>query len=363
MRSTHDQTQIKIVSWNINSDRKVELANHPSFMVTAEAFKTFSLQYRFSLIKASFDYFIKIKKVSLFALQEINDEFLAKLVSYLHEQGLETLTVKYNPTELAFNYVFAYDPLLYRCIHTRQIYLTRSGEAITKREELSNQELLEEQLYCEYEKSSQLVEIKEIKSKKNLIIVNNHFGLSNKHKLLASELLCQRLADINKPLILVGDFNQFDGKSQNIFVEQIETFKKYGFKWESSHLHLQEPKGTFIAFPYDIKRFLNEADCAVYAELELNRNYSDIRQFYIKRIIERNISLIGTALDGVFSKNITEDSQAKFSNCKALLFIEGKRVKPMPCAQSLQEIAQTSYQEGKAIFASDHLAILTKARL
>ncbi len=119
---------INIVSWNINSDRRVEIFDAPPHMYTANAFKDFSVHKRFPMISASLDYFRDQKKAGLFALQEVEDSILPYLVEYLKSKDLAVVTQKYNPDKMAFNFVFAYDPLLYRCNSTQQIYLTLTGK-------------------------------------------------------------------------------------------------------------------------------------------------------------------------------------------------------------------------------------------
>ncbi len=87
----------------------------------------------------------------------------------------------------------------------------------------------------------------ELSTKEQFIVVNNHFGLSNKHRLLAADMLCKKLDEMNNkqndstensssiqkplPMVLVGDFNQFDSiaKESVLYMDQIEIFKRNGF--------------------------------------------------------------------------------------------------------------------------------------
>jgi hypothetical protein len=367
MKSSREKTReiLQIVSWNINSDHRVEIFDKPPFMYTANAFKNYSVHKRFPMISASIDYFRDIKKVSLFAIQEIEDSILPELIKHFKSKGLEILSMKYNPSKLAFNYAFAYDPSLYACKSISQIYLTLSGKSTHNREILSKEELFSQHLDSEFERSSQLTELENINSKKQFVIVNNHFGLSNKHRLLASDMLCKKIADIVKPMVLVGDFNQFDAnvKTAVLYTEQIKIFKHYGFKWVSECLQSQEPKGSFITFPYDINRFLNNDDFLEYDKLKDEKDYDAIRNFFVKKICEKDIPLFSTSLDGVFSKNMEyKEEKIQLSSCKAILFADGERIKPMPTAEDIQKMAVKSYQAGKCNFPSDHLPLLTKVR-
>ena len=374
--------ETRIVSWNINSDRRVEILDRPPFMYTANAFKPYSVHERFPMISAAMDYFQTEKKVDLFALQEVEDSILPTLCDYLRSKGLEVLSVKYNPTDLAFNYIFAYDPTVYRCISTDQIYLTRSGEATVDREKLSKDALFDQHLDSEFEKSCQRIQLEEITTGKKFIVINTHLGLTNKHRLLAAEMLCSKLVGITMPMVLVGDFNQFDARQAEsaLLMDQIEIFKRNGFRWDSECLQAREPKGTFVTFPYDITRFLKKDDFAEYDALkarydalaireEGNAEYAalcrEIRGFYNTKIAEKDIKLLSTSLDAVFSKGCIDSalSEVKPSRCKAILFANGHRVKPAPDGTVIQAMALEGYDKGECPFPSDHFPVLAKMSL
>lgn len=362
--------EIKIVFWNINSDRRVEIFDQPPYMYTANAFKDYSVHKRFPMIAEGLDYFRKKKNISLFALQEVEDSILPEIIKYFQSKGFAILpAMKYNPTDLAFNFVFAYDPTLYTCVNPpEQIYLTATGKPSPKDRQGIDKKLLMDQHYdSEFERSAQVIELEELSSGKQFVIVNNHFGLTNKHRLQVAEKLCKELADIKKPMVLVGDFNQydFDNKESVLFKKQIEIFEKHGFKWDSECLQSQEPKGTFVTFPYDITRFLSKTDFSEYDALKVKIDYKAIKDFFVSKIEKYNIPLVSTSLDGVFSKNTNNSSenQTKPSFCKAILFANGERIKPTPTAETIQKLALNSYKKDKCIFPSDHLSVLAKVRL
>ena len=113
-----------------------------------------------------------------------------------------------------------------------------------------------------------------------------------------------------------------------------------------------------------INRFLDKSDFLEYDKLKKTNNYAGIKEFFITKISERNIPLVGTSLDGVYSKNfpVRHSSNIKQSSCKAVLFVDGKRVKPMMNASDIQAMAIDKYKGNKSEIASDHLPVITKIR-
>ena len=168
-------------------------------------------------------------------MQEVSTAILPRLQEFLESKKLKVLAVPYNPSagDSTFNYVFAYDINLFSLVGTEQIYLTESGHPLQKREPLAREEIFSHNFDSEFEKSSQMVILEKKDSREQFIVVNNHFGMSNEHRLLAAQSLCQKLLSIQKPIILVGDFNQFDSSIPEVrlYQEQIEVFKQHGFTW------------------------------------------------------------------------------------------------------------------------------------
>lgn len=356
----------RIVSWNINSDRRVEIFDKPPHMFTANAFKDFSVLKRFPLIAASLDYFIQKKKVAIFTLQEVEDCILPEVAKYFKEQGMEIVVNKYNPSKMAFNLVFAYDPKQYRCLEARHVYLTESGKALENADKLPKEEVFKHNLGSDFEKSTQIIALENIATLERFIVSNNHFGMSNAHRLLAAEKLCTELAPIKLPLVVLGDLNQFDERiaKPELLKEQIEIFIKHGYRWDGKSLYANSPHTTFITFPYDITRFFTKVDFAQYDKLKETKDYEGIRTFFLGKITERNVPLCSTALDGVFSIN-TSASEAvkKPSSCKALLFFNGKRIKPVPEAAEIDKMALESFKGNQCEIPSDHTPVLLKIKM
>lgn len=356
----------RIVSWNINNDRRVEQKDHPQFRFTANAFEDFSIERRFPQIKKSLSYLIEQKKVSMIALQELDINTVPFVKEFLEAAGYKVIVNGYNPDIQAFNFVFAFLSGKYNVTQKpEQIYLTRSGNPLTKEErtKFSRDEIFEHNLDTEFEKSVQVIPLKDKDSDEYFTVVNTHLGLTNKHRKLAAELLCSKLEGRAEPLLLVGDFNQFDSSvpEATLLMEQVEIFTTHGFTWNSESLLYTNPSSTFLTSPYDINRFLTKDDFAELDSLKGKDDYVGIREFYIRKIKEKNLELVSTTLDGVFSKRMQPaTAEYKGTRSKALLFSEeGHRINPIPTKSELNEKLIGLYQEGKTP-PSDHLPVVTK---
>lgn len=258
----------------------------------------------------------------------------------------------------ATNYVFAYDPSLYECMNVEQMYLTLSGGPTENREQLSKEELFRQHLDAAFERSCQFIKFIKTDSGEEFFVGNVHLDLSNKHREVASNMLCERVAGIDKPMMLVGDFNQFDARIPEpvIFMDQVEIYKRHGFTWASEDLLSKGMKATFVAFPYDINRFLTKEDFIEYDRLKEQKDYDAIREFFVNKF--SGINPITTCLDSVFTKNIAlPEEKTKPPRCKAMMFSHGERVKPIPDEKAIKKMAVESE------LPSDHLPVLAKVRI
>lgn len=353
------ETNIKTLSWNINSSPQVDPREaggpvEPRYEALSEAFSECSVHERFPLITARIDWFLN-KGYSTVALQEVNNSILPHIVAHLESKGLEVFCQKYNPDDSSFNHVFAIDPKKYRLIETYPIYLTLSGEPTNNRAELSKEELFKQNLGTAFEKSSQVSIVEDLVSGQRLFFVGNHLGLTNEHRKLAALMLCLKLAHIKDPLILVGDFNQFDSlfKESKLFFEQIDIFVQNGFKWDGESLYQEGPYCTFAGFLYDYERYCTPTDRVELERLKVANDYPGIREFFIRLIIEKAIPLLGTAMDSVFTKNIPPESKSK---CKVYMFFDGQRVKPIPENEELEKRLLETLSKGDPP-ESDHFPV------
>ncbi len=303
--------KLMLFSLNVNCDRRNDNPNGPF----AAAFADLSFQSRFSVTMALIKSAYKKCSETVFLFQEASDEACDILKTSLKEMGLDVLTNKYAPDRGAFNFVFAFNPELYKLEEIKQIYYTESGLPTSpeEREQLTKDEKIQRHCGTEFEKSAQLVRLFHKEANKSLLLVNTHPGLENEHRLQAMSKLCEALEQEKGIVILAGDFNQFDKRvpEAKLFDEQIDILEENGFHWESKNLSNQGLKSTFISFPFDIFRFFNRED---FAELDQVKEQNDpvaLREFCINKIQEKNISLFGACLDAIFTRGINQPVTTK----------------------------------------------------
>ncbi len=366
--------QTRIVSWNINSDRRVEKFSKPDnmseaaykdYVCTANAFPDFAVAERFPMIAVELNYFRNNKKVAIFALQEVENSILPTLIAHLKSIGMEVIVDKYNPSDMAFNFVFAYDPKLYQVKEEKLFYLTKTGEP--PKTTGTNEEILAYNLGSLYGRSFQKITLKNLVTNEEFVLANAHLDMSNNHKILATQSMCNYLLDVKVPCLIVGDMNQgdFDVNEPKLFEKQVKTFQDNGYHWDGESLYTNKPNCTFVTLPYDTKRFWNkDVDGTAYEKVKQSGDFKAAREFFVNKIIEKKIPLCTTTLDGVYSKNNkANDQKIKPTSCKAILFMSGKRVKPMPSAEEINQLASDSFKNQQCQFPSDHLPVLVKSRM
>lgn len=357
----------RFVSFNINSDRRLEWKEDPRFKYTALAFSDLSIKNRFSVIKAFILELINKKGISCLALQEIDDEALKLLQELFAELRFVTYTAKYCLHKDAYNYLLAVDERMVKVKETSQIYFTQSGLPTSneERDRLSKEEKLQLQLDQEFEKSAQLaiLTISMNEKTETVALVNIQAGTSNKHRLLAMQKLTDALKDCHWPVILAGDFNQFDASQRQsaIYNDQVQVLQKNGFQWVTEDLQRRGLQTTFFAFPHDVDRFLTTDEMKELAALKTHENYKGIRDFYLRVIEARDIELNSVCLDAVYAKN---HGNIKLQT-KPYTWLNGKVMNT--AKQEMKEFRRsflTFFKDKNAhplsMPASDHFALATK---
>ncbi|MFI4919065.1 MAG: hypothetical protein ACHP65_05880 [Legionellales bacterium] len=319
-------------------------------------------------------------KDGIFALQEIEDAIVPNLKRFWNEHNYKVIVTRYNPDKMSLSFVFAYDPAVYDAEELPQVYLTKNGlpwQAELGKESEITQERIEHNLGNDHTRSSQMIQLTHKGTGKTVVISSNHFALLNNHKLMAAEKLCNELEKIKYPLIVLGDFNQFDKTKVNeLFPEQIDIFKKYGFCWESEELSTKTPGATFLPYPYDILFLLPEAKRNAYKNLldeltraekglgdyDVNSCRESIRMFFlgeIKTLNEEGKSLLDVAYDAVFTKNMPPvQNKSQVTKTKVLFFEQGQRVKPCPSREEINRRATKLYcEDAEAPYSSDHFPV------
>lgn len=359
---------VRFVSFNINSDRRLEWKDDPRFKYTAHAFSDLSIKNRFPMIRSFILNLIKQKNIPCFALQEVDSEALGLLQNLFKELNFKTYIEKYCPHKDSYHYILAVDENVIQVKSAKQIYFTESGLPTTdkEREVLTKEQKLKKHLHQEFEKSAQLawLNVKGKDTNHQLLLVNIQAGTSSQHRLLAMQKLCEALEDINLPMILVGDFNQFDSdeKKPTLLRKQIQILMKNGFQWCTENLQEKGLRTTFFAFPHDIERFLTPEEQKELAELKGKENYIGIREFYLKTIEKDGIELSSVCLDAVYAKN----HKGMKINTKSYTSLDGKLVNTEKQERKefqkafLNFFKQSSANSGLQVPVSDHFALLTK---
>ncbi len=361
-------SRLKLVSWNINSFRGIGI----------EIFKNqkYNFKDRFESITAVLDYLIDVKGVTIFALQELEDSIREDVQNYFKSKGMISVFNKYNPDKMAHIFLFAFSPNDYKLLQQDQIYLTLSGAAASyASENPSKDEIRLHNLENDFARSAQKIILKN-NLNHEFCVVNTHFGLSNKHKLLAAQKLCGQLVEEKLPLLILGDFNQVDKSKYNtIYQNQIEIFTNNGYHWLSECLNQQNPGGTFLPYPYDIQHLLSPEDLETYSQLiqifheikkkvnqfEIDCHLQCIHKFLLTQIQHLTTigkSLLDVSFDGIFSKNISVNSNL---SCKAYFFEQNKRINPAPSREIINKRATELYtSDTDCPYPSDHFPIYAK---
>jgi hypothetical protein len=90
-------------------------------------------------------------------------------------------------------------------------------------------------------------------------------------------------------------------------------------------------------------------------------NDESIRKFFSLRISARKIPLVSTSLDAVYSKNMDPLSKKNgAATCKMALFMNNRRVKPIPSANEIQNSIIPLYEKGICPLPSDHIPLVAK---
>lgn len=358
------QKPISIFFNNCNSDRRCddESGILPQNKATIEAYKDiFSFTARLQASCEQVDTLRKQRNVSCFAFQELNSGAEEVFRKKLQDRGLQTITHAYNPGPMAFRLLFAYDAELVEVVGEPKVrYLTESGNTDAGPNKQEN-------LGTDFCRSIQFIELKDKKSGQKFGVANVHFGIENEHKELAAKKAVQLAEEVFKekiPVIFGGDFNAFDATSPaetKIFQKQITPFTNAGYDWNTSHFDKEEPKSTFIAFPFDIHRFfIGDKDFFnALNEVKALNSPEALRNFYLDKANERGAKYSEGALDHVFTKN-TEGLKV---DCNRVLSTPEKLFigEDLPSSEEIEKRTLEAYKNNELYHnTSDHLGVLVE---
>lgn len=192
----------------------------------------------------------------------------------LSEKGYEVLVNGYNESggEKAFQYVTAYDPNMFALEDRFIRYFSRTPDKATVRPDMSNMsaqdadaalnEIKHNNYGIEWDRCAFFVKLRHKELSNPVYVINVHLDIAEVHRVKATELLIQFIADIAEKepeahIMIEGDFNTFPDRGGP---EQLAMLRnaKHG---DGPLLHeatedLRFPDGTkaehtFIAYPYD----------------------------------------------------------------------------------------------------------------
>ncbi len=344
-----EKRQINIFCWMINSDKQVEKLDKPKemsdeinsdYVATANAFEDSSIKERCPLIVDSLDYVRDKKRRELFVFQCIEDSILADFAKYLESNGLKWISHKYTPTKMALNYLLAYDPKAYSIKKAELRYLTETGSYLEDWSTRPRAEVLKHNLQSFFGRSMQEITLCDLTDKSEFVVVNVHFDKNKEHRIQAGQKLCDWLAPISLPIVIVGNQGQSDvGKTKPaLYKRQIELYIRNGYRWDGEMLFTKNPHGGFVTYPRNMKFFKELAEDST---LNKAASYRVIRKFFVDRIAEKDVSLFITALNGVYTKKFTYPAGGiQRSSCKALLFEYRERIKSTPAIETTNKFAK-----------------------
>lgn len=135
-----------------------------------------------------------------------------------------------------------------------------------QRKTLSREEIQAHNLGVDFEKSAQVATLAVVENGQIVKIYNTHPGLVNAHRLAAMDVLSAKIAEdrINGiSVVVAGDMNQFDMRvtEPKVLEEQPLKLTQAGLTWLSRETLLERgAQATFMAYSYDIMRFLTKND-------------------------------------------------------------------------------------------------------
>jgi endonuclease/exonuclease/phosphatase family metal-dependent hydrolase len=252
-----------LFSQNVNSLRALE----PPHGAYVGPFPELTFAARWGKMEQMFQLLRQEKNVEIFALQEVGPDAKDLLENYFSSINHQYIVSKYCLDEGAQQFVFAFDPTKYELISEEQLPYTTTGRFMTdaERKTMSKEDVNEHNYNSFYDRSAQIVILRDLNTKETFKIYNTHPGLTNKHRLKCMELLASKIAQDKEAglnVVVTGDMNQFDFDSKKpvLLEEQPQKLKDAGLTWiNEEELRYKGAQATFNACAYDIERFLTDA--------------------------------------------------------------------------------------------------------
>ncbi len=359
-------THIRIKTINVQSDRRVEDKTAKN---AVPGFDGTNFESRWPLLKEflasrTMGFSNPAQDPTIFMLQEMDDAAKEKLQEYFESQGMIFLSEKYTgdaSDKSAFSFGMAL-PQQYSVVNTRQVYFTQTGKPLTREEqdELNPEQRKVFNCGSEFAKSAQLVTLRDKKTGLEFLVVNMHPGLTNEHKLEVMRRIGVELQNEKRPIVLAGDMNafDFDVPEPTNLEEMSETMMQNGFDANAKHLETEGVQSTFMSMPYDIFRYLDEAEKDEYHRLRKGVDPIEFRTWVLNIIKAKQIPLSGAVLDRVFTRGFASGADIRVNS--ATMTSEGL-VYPnqKPDRAMFEDYVLDGYITGQgSVVMSDHYALL-----
>ena len=371
--------ELKIMSYNVNSDRRVELfwdGNQYNKGFATDSHANWSFEKRLDRLMRH----ILAIKPDVALLQEMDPVSVQTMQRALELNEYTTLIQPYNLSNGAFPFIIAFNKDRFKLMSVMKRYFNSHPKSGTERpgnyEQLSAKEkekFIEENLGEEFERSVQEVALEDKVTGQTILLFNNHFGLGRDYRLKSAELLTQFIKEFtkivagqkNSPIIIAGDFNAFPSDGGP---EQIETLLKAGFKDLSKNAHFFDGKnegttasGTFCFYPYDfgIGKIPPQALKELISKIHTITNPEERRLLINTQVTNR--SALGGKLDFILGTNSLKVKNSYVLLQPALEDIDFdlKKIGNETYDMYLKEFVKNMNALNIPAFPSDHFPLVT----
>ena len=302
-------SDISILSWNINTDRRVEYINGYAHY----AFDGFTLKNRLNGIEE----YLRHKNATIVSLCEVNPDYKEDIFNVLNRLGYKINCGACAPNQspdMSFYLIEGYKEYELTLINSYMHWFTATPTIALKPENRYERQTYKpfvdsvmSEFQEEYERGS-LISIYQRNNGSVFVHSMNHFGLRDPYKIKSCEILRDHLEEIrshdeNIGIVVSGDFNTFPTSVDAWDWKILSPLTNIGFCYA-----INGKTNTFNSYPYDlgISRNQKEKD-SVDACLEKAKqmaNKREIRELFWDTLIKNRGDIIKGALDHVLIWNI-----------------------------------------------------------
>lgn len=364
------QNGIKLVSWNIDTNFKIETSP------LKEAFPEWRSNLRSKYIIQKLDEVISSQSPDIINIQECRKfkeggeeiDSLTPIVEFFKSKKMEVIVQPYleDGSDKPFIYVTAYNPKTLEFKGKYNRYLTKTPEKMTDRSKTDAE--IKDNNFGEFFERCVLINEFEHKEAGKIFDINTHLGISEFYRLKASELLVDFSKEIleknlDAKIIMTGDFNTFADSKGKEQVEKIVSKQENGEKILKEIVpefpKEQESNSTFIAFPYDFaanERRINAEFEKANNGLKLLKFLSDLpineRKKLIFKLFEKECQAYGSVLDHIFVHG--------FSRKRSKAEVHFAALNGNPKSMSEKDVKYHILNTDAPAFASDHQMLITE---